>query len=94
MLVSPQVANGVRAGAGVMVMLRETMLIKKFNGLSALSTMIFTVEDGEIIAPLQPSSSGETTILRAIGGIDFLDSGHAMCDGAAAMDLHGFTVTG
>jgi ABC-type Fe3+/spermidine/putrescine transport system ATPase subunit len=70
------------------------MLIKKFNGLSALSTVSFTVEDGDFIAPLRPISSGETTTLRANGGIESLDSGHVMCDGAAAVDLHDFTVTG
>ncbi len=77
-----------------MALLKETQLTRKFNDLRGLNAVTFTVEDGKIIAPLQPSSSSETMRLRAIGGIDLLDSGHVMCNGAAAMDLYVFPVTG
>ena len=77
-----------------MAMLKETMLTRKFNDLRGLNAVTFTVEDGEIIAPLQPISRGETLRLRAIGGIELLDSGHVMCNGAAAMDHYVFPVTG
>ncbi len=77
-----------------MAMLKETMLTRKFNDLRGLNAVTFTVEDGEIIAPLQPSSSSETMRLRAIGGIELLDSGQVMCNGAAVIDLYVFPVTG
>ena len=77
-----------------MAMLKETLLTRKFNDLRGLNAVTFTVEDGEIIAPLQPSSSSETMRVRAIGGIELLDTGHVICNGAAAMDLYVFTVTG
>ena len=77
-----------------MAMLKETLLTRKFNDLRGLNAVTFTVEDGEITAPLQPISRGETLRLRAIGGIELLDSGQVMCNGAAAMDLYVFTVTG
>ncbi len=62
-------------------MLSITGLVKKFNDLTALDGLSFTVEDGEFFALLGPSASGKTTTLRAICGIEPVDSGRVMFDG-------------
>lgn len=64
-----------------MSMLSITELVKPFNDLTALDGLSFTVEDGEFFALLGPSASGKTTTLRAICGIESLDSGRVMFDG-------------
>ena len=65
-----------------MSMLRVSELFKKFNDITALDGVSFAVEEGEFFALLGPSASGKTTTLRAICGIDTLDSGRVMFDGA------------
>ncbi len=62
-------------------MLSVTGLFKKFQDLTALDGLSFTVGDGEFFALLGPSASGKTTTLRAICGIEPLDSGRVMFDG-------------
>ncbi len=64
-----------------MSILSVTALSKKFTDIEALSGLSFTVEDGEFFTLLGPSASGKTTTLRAICGIETLDSGRVMFDG-------------
>jgi multiple sugar transport system ATP-binding protein len=63
-------------------MLSVSGLSKKYNDIEALNGASFSVEDGEFFALLGPSASGKTTTLRAICGIEPLDSGRVMFDGA------------
>lgn len=64
-----------------MSMLSVTELSKNFNDVEALNGVSFAVEEGEFFALLGPSASGKTTTLRAICGIESLDSGRVMFDG-------------
>ena len=64
-----------------MSMLSVTELYKNFNDVEALNGVSFAVEEGEFFALLGPSASGKTTTLRAICGIEPLDSGRVMFDG-------------
>jgi ABC-type sugar transport system ATPase subunit len=65
-----------------MSMLSVAELFKKLNDITALDEVSFAVEEGEFFALLGPSANGKTTTLRAICGIDTLDSGRVMFDGA------------
>ena len=53
-----------------------------FGALGALESLDLTVADGEIVAVLGPSGSGKTTLLRAVAGLQPLDSGSILWDGA------------
>ncbi len=61
-----------------MLMLNVRDFSSKINSVRSLDGMSFTREGGEILTLLGPSVSGKTTILRAIGGDESLDSGRAM----------------
>ncbi len=48
---------------------------KSFGDTRALTGMSFEVEDGEFYSLIGPSAAGKTTTLRAIAGLEKLDSG-------------------
>lgn len=50
-------------------------LRRVFGSVVALDGMTFDVEDGEFFCLLGPSSSGKTTTLRAIAGLEELETG-------------------
>ena len=55
--------------------LRIQNLRRKFGQLVALDDMSFDVKDGEFFCLLGPSSSGKTTTLRSIAGLEELETG-------------------
>lgn len=57
--------------------LRAYRLTKRFNGVTVVRNVDFTVRPGEVVGYLGPNGSGKTTTLRMVAG--FLDpsSGHA-----------------
>jgi multiple sugar transport system ATP-binding protein len=68
--------RGEGRGAGERVSeLRVDGLVKRFGAVTALDGMSFDVADGEFFCILGPSSAGKTTTLRAIAGLERLDSG-------------------
>jgi thiamine transport system ATP-binding protein len=54
----------------------------RFAGVGALEGLDLTVADGEVVAVLGPSGSGKTTLLRAVAGLQALDEGSVLWDGA------------
>ena len=58
----------------------------RFDGLTAVEGLDLVVSDGEVMAVLGSSGSGKTTLLRAVAGLQALDEGRILWDGA---DLEG-----
>ena len=56
-------------------------LRREFGSVVALEDMSFDVADGEFFCLLGPSSSGKTTTLRAISGLEELKGGEVWFDG-------------
>ncbi len=56
-------------------------LTRRFGPVVALDAVDLTVPTGAFVALLGPSGSGKTTLLRAIGGLEFPDSGTILIGG-------------
>ena len=60
---------------------------KSYDGVTILSDVNFTVEDGEIISILGSSGSGKTTLLNIILGIKEVDKGKIIYNGTDVTDV-------
>ncbi|MFG1463526.1 sulfate/molybdate ABC transporter ATP-binding protein [Xanthobacter sp. DSM 24535] len=58
--------------------------VKMFGAQHALAGISLDVQPGELVALLGPSGSGKTTLLRVVAGLEQLDSGRVVLDGADA----------
>ena len=58
-----------------MTHLRVSDVVRRYGSVTALDGMSFAVEEGEFYCILGPSSAGKTTTLRAIAGLEPLESG-------------------
>lgn len=58
---------------------------KSFDGRNALDGIDFTVNKNEIVAIIGPSGGGKTTLLRAIAGLEQIDSGQRTVEGNIGM---------
>ena len=66
-------------GSGATVELRG--VVKSYGSMQALSGIDLVMEPGEFIALLGPSGCGKTTALRALSGLETIDSGSILIDG-------------
>jgi putative spermidine/putrescine transport system ATP-binding protein len=67
------------AGAGVGVQFQD--LHRWYGRVHALDGLTMDIAPGELVALLGPSGCGKTTALRALGGLDEVDSGRILVDG-------------
>jgi iron(III) transport system ATP-binding protein len=56
-------------------------VVKKYGTVLAVDDVSFRVKEGEILSLLGPSGCGKTTVLRAIAGLEDIDSGEILLDG-------------
>lgn len=61
---------------------------KHFGELHVINNVNLTVKDREFVVFLGPSGCGKTTTLRAIAGLEDIDSGDILIDGKPVQDLH------
>lgn len=61
---------------------------KHFGALHVINDVNLTVKDREFVVFLGPSGCGKTTTLRAIAGLEDIDSGDILIDGKPVQDLH------
>ena len=57
-------------------------VVKRFGKVIAVDEVSFAVKEGEILGLLGPSGCGKTTILRSISGLEEIDGGKILLDGA------------
>jgi multiple sugar transport system ATP-binding protein len=61
---------------------------KHFGALHVIKDINLTVKDREFVVFLGPSGCGKTTTLRAIAGLEDIDSGDILIDGQPVQNLH------
>jgi len=61
---------------------------KHFGPVHVIRDVNLTVTDQEFVVLLGPSGCGKTTTLRAIAGLENIDSGDIMIDGRPVQNLH------
>lgn len=61
---------------------------KHFGALHVIKDINLTVKDREFVVFLGPSGCGKTTTLRAIAGLEDIDSGEILIDGKPVQDMH------
>lgn len=64
-----------------MIECRGKNLIKKYDGVPAVDSLSFELEEGKILAVLGPSGCGKSTLLRLISGLLRPDSGELYLNG-------------
>ena len=67
------------APAGVAVQFQD--MHRYYGAVHALDGLSIDIAPGELVALLGPSGCGKTTALRALGGLDEIDSGRILVDG-------------
>lgn len=56
--------------------------VKKFGKVVAVDHFTFSIREGEVLSLLGPSGCGKTTCLRTIAGLEDIDQGEILLDGA------------
>ena len=79
-------AELTRAEAPAGVAIEVDAATKVIDGLTVLDGVSFRAEPGRITALLGPNGAGKSSLLRAILGIDHLDSGRTLVAGRALRD--------
>jgi putative spermidine/putrescine transport system ATP-binding protein len=85
MTVTSNAGGGSGPHAGVTVQLID--MHRYYGSVHALQGLSIELAPGEFVALLGPSGCGKTTALRALGGLDELDSGRILVDGRDMTDV-------
>ena len=63
-------------------------LVKRFNGVTALSGISLTIDKGEVVGIIGPSGSGKSTLLRCLNLLETPTSGKVIFEGTDITDKH------
>jgi polar amino acid transport system ATP-binding protein len=64
-------------------MLTIKNLTKRFGNRTIIDQLNIDIKDGEILTIVGPSGGGKTTLLRCLAGLETIDSGELLLNGAA-----------
>jgi polar amino acid transport system ATP-binding protein len=64
-------------------MLTIKNLTKRFGNRTIIDQLNLDIKDGEILTIVGPSGGGKTTLLRCLAGLETIDSGELLLNGAA-----------
>lgn len=67
-------------------MISVTGLKKKFGDLEVLKGIDLSVKNGEVLCIIGPSGSGKSTLLRCLNGLEAINDGHVLIEGADITD--------
>jgi ABC-type branched-subunit amino acid transport system ATPase component len=70
-----------------MAVLALEAVTKRFAGLTAVASVTFAVEEGELVGLIGPNGSGKTTLLNIMSGLLRPDGGRVLLDGADVTGL-------
>src|SRR5262249_37063458 len=73
--------HSIRAGGGVVTLLRTDKLTKYFGDTHAVDHVDFTVAAGEVLALIGSNGAGKTTLVNLISGLIPVDSGRITFEG-------------
>lgn len=59
---------------------------KRFENVVAVSNVSLEVEAGEVVVIIGPSGGGKSTLLRCVNGLETIEEGHIIVDGADITD--------
>lgn len=62
-------------------------ITKKFGDVTAVNSVGFHIQEGELVALLGPSGGGKTTVLRMIAGLEMPTSGDILINGKRVNDI-------
>ena len=68
-------------------LLETHQLTKRFGGLTAVSDLDLTVNQGEISSLIGPNGAGKTTVFNVVTGIYRPDNGRIVFDGSVVPPL-------
>ena len=70
-----------------MAVIELSHITKRFDDIVAVDDLSLEIHDGEFLVFLGPSGCGKTTTLRSIAGLEHLDEGDILINGARANHL-------
>ena len=76
-----------KALTSAMADIRLSHIVKRFGPLEVIKQLNLDISDREFVVLLGPSGCGKTTTLRAIAGLEEIDSGEITIDGKAVQAL-------
>jgi len=79
-------AKGMETSMEADPIIRLEGVSKRFENIVAVRDVSLEVDTGEVVVIIGPSGGGKSTLLRCINGLEAIDEGHIIVDGADITD--------